>query len=100
MKTSTTSTRKKRNYKEKAKIYATSAAGSVAVEGTGESAAAVPGGGVEILGAGVEEAAKGVIRDTILGEYSFAFSNNFSISETGRAREEPIFSQSTSLPCD
>jgi hypothetical protein len=100
VKRSTTSTRKKRNYKEKAKIYATSAAGSMAVEGAEESAAAAPGGGVEVLGAGVEEAAEGVIRDTILGAYSFAFSKNFSISETGRAREEPIFSQSTSSPCD
>jgi hypothetical protein len=99
MERSTTSTQKKRNYKEKAKIYATSAAGSVAVEGTEESAAA-PGGGVEVLGTGVEEAAKGVIRDTILGVYSFAFSKNFSISKTGQALEEAIFSQSTSSPCD
>jgi hypothetical protein len=82
VKRSTTSTRKKRNYKEKAKIYATSAAGSMAVEGAEESAAA-PGRGVEVLGAGVEEAAEAVIRDTILGAYSFAFSKNFSISETG-----------------
>jgi hypothetical protein len=82
MERSTTSTRKKRNYKEKAKIYATSAAGSVAVEGAEESAAA-PGGGVEVFGVEVEEAAEGVIRDTILGTYSFAFSKNFSISEIG-----------------
>jgi hypothetical protein len=33
MERSTTSTRKKRHYKENAKIYATSAAGSMAVEG-------------------------------------------------------------------
>jgi hypothetical protein len=82
MERSTTSTRKKRNYKENAKIYAISAAGSVAVEGAEESAAA-PGGGVEVLDVGVEEAAEGVIRDTILGVYSFAFSKNFSISEIG-----------------
>jgi hypothetical protein len=107
MERSTTSTRKKRNYKEKAKIYATSAAGSVVVEGTEELAAAAlgggaeePGAGVKELGAVVEEAAKGVIRDTIFGAYSFAFSKNFSISERGQAREEPIFPQSTSLPCD
>jgi hypothetical protein len=101
MERSTTSTQKKRNYKEKAKIYATSAAGSMAVEGAEESAAATaPGRGVEVLGTGVEEAAEGVIRDTILGVYSFAFSKNFSISEIGQAREEPIFSQSTSSPCD
>jgi hypothetical protein len=99
MERSTTSTRKKINYKEKAKIYATSAAGSVAVEGAAELAAVAPGGGAEELGAGVkelgagvEEATEGVIRDTILGAYSFAFSKNFSISETGLAREEPIFS--------
>jgi hypothetical protein len=96
----TTSPREKRNYKEKAKIYATSAACSMAVESAEESAAAVPGGGVEALGAGVEEAAEGVIRDTILGAYSFVFSKNCSISDTGRAWEEQIFSQSTSLPCD
>jgi hypothetical protein len=102
MERSTTSTQKKRNYKEKAKIYATSAAGSMAAEGVEESAAAAaaPGRGVEVLGGGVEEAAEGVIRDTILGVYSFAFSKNFSISEIGQAREEPIFSQSTSSPCD
>jgi hypothetical protein len=83
MERSTTSTQKKRNYKEKAKIYATSAAGSMAVEGAEESAAAAPGRGVEVLGAEVEEAAEGVIRDTILSVYSFAISKNFSISEIG-----------------
>jgi hypothetical protein len=55
----------------------------MAVEGAEESAAAALGGGVEVLGVGVEEATKGVIRDTILGAYSFAFSKNFSISERG-----------------
>jgi hypothetical protein len=72
----------------------------VAVEGTEESAAAALGGGVEEPGAEVKEAAKGVIIDTILGAYSFAFSKNFSISERGQAREVPIFSQSTSSPCN
>jgi hypothetical protein len=41
---------KEKKLQEKAKIYATSAAGSVAVEGAEESAAAVPSGGVEELG--------------------------------------------------
>jgi hypothetical protein len=58
------------------------------------------GGGIEEPGTEVEEDAEGVIRDTILGAYSFAFSKNFSISERGRAWKDPIFSQSTSLPCD
>jgi hypothetical protein len=57
---------KEKKLQEKAKIYATSAAGSVVVEGVEESAAAVLGGGVEELGIGVEEATEGVIRDTIL----------------------------------
>jgi hypothetical protein len=99
MEKSTTSTRKKINYKEKAKIYATSAAGSVAVEGAEDSVAAAPGGGVEELGARVKEAAEGVIRDTMPGAYSFAFLKNPSISERGRAWEELIFSQSTYAPC-
>jgi hypothetical protein len=72
MERSTTSTRQKRNYKEKAKIYTTSAADSVAVEGTEDSAAAAPGGGVKELGAGVKEAVVGVIGDTMPGAYSFA----------------------------
>jgi hypothetical protein len=42
MERSTTSTQKKINYKEKAKIYATSAAGSVVVEGAEDSVAAAP----------------------------------------------------------
>jgi hypothetical protein len=92
MERSTTSTRKKRNYKEKAKIYATSAASSVAIEGAEDSAAAALGGGVEELGARVEEAAEGVIRDTMPGAYSFAFLKNPSISKRGRAQEELIFS--------
>jgi hypothetical protein len=99
MERSATSTRKKRNYKEKAKIYATSAAGSMAVEGAEDSVAASPGGGVEELGVGVEEATEGVIRDTMPGAYSFAFLKNPSISERGRAPEELIFFQSTYSPC-
>jgi hypothetical protein len=92
MERSTTSTRKKRNYKEKAKIYATSAVGSMAVESAEDSAVAAPGRGVEELGARVEEATKGVIRDIMPGAYSFALLKNPSISERGRAREELIFS--------
>jgi hypothetical protein len=92
MKRSTTSTRKKRNYKEKAKIYATSAAGSMAVEVIEELAAVAPGRGVEVLGAEVEEAAEGVIRDTILGAYSFAFSKNLASpkqDELGKSQSFP-----------
>jgi hypothetical protein len=106
MERSTTSSQNKRNYKEKAKFYATSAAGSVAVEGAEESAAALGGGieelGVRVkeLGAGVEEAAEGVIIDTMPGTYSFAFSKNPSNSERGRAWEELTFSQFTSSPYD
>jgi hypothetical protein len=74
---------KEKKLQKKAKIYATSAAGSMAVEGAEASEAAALGEGVEELGTEVEEAAKGVIRDTILGAYSFAFSKNFSISERG-----------------
>jgi hypothetical protein len=55
--------------------YATSAAGSMAVEGAEESAAAL-GGGVEEPGAEVEEATEGMIRDTMPGAYSFAFLKN------------------------
>jgi hypothetical protein len=83
---------KERKLQEKVKIYATSAVGSMAEEGVEDSAAAAPGGGVAELGAGVKEAAKGVIRDTMPGAYSFAFLKNPSISERGRAREELIFS--------
>jgi hypothetical protein len=89
---------KEKKLQEKAKFYATSAAGSVAVEGAEESALAlgrgieVLGTGVEELGARVEEAAEGVIRDTMPGAYSFAFLKNPSISERGRGWEELIFS--------
>jgi hypothetical protein len=81
---------KEKKLQEKAKIYATSAAGSVAVDGTEESAAAL-GGGIEEPGAEVEEATKGVIRDIMPGAYSFAILKNQSISERGQAQEELIF---------
>jgi hypothetical protein len=97
---------KEKKLQEKAKFYATSAAGSVVVEGAEESAAALGGGieelgaGVEELGIGVEEAAEGVIIDTMPGVYSFAFLKNPSSSDRGRAREELIFSHSITSPCD
>jgi hypothetical protein len=68
----------------------------MAVEGAEVSGALE--GVVEDLGAEVEEATDGKIRDTILGAYSFTFWKNPSISERGQAWEEPTFSQSTSLP--
>jgi hypothetical protein len=78
----------------------------VAVEGTEESAPSL-GGGIKALAAGVkeagvevEEAADGVIIDTMPGAYFFAFSKKPSSSERGRAREELTFSQFTSSPCD
>jgi hypothetical protein len=64
----------------------------VAVEGAEASATGLLEGAVEDLGAEVEEAAEGEIRDTILGAYCFAFLKNSSISERGRAWEEPTFS--------
>jgi hypothetical protein len=73
----------------KAKFYATSATGSVAVEGAEELASALGGGikalgtGVKELGVGVEEAAEGVIIDTMPGAYFFTFSKNLSSSERG-----------------
>jgi hypothetical protein len=91
---------KNKNYGRRLKIYATSVAGSVVVEGAGASAPGALEGGVEDPGAGVEEAAEGEIRDTILGAYFFAFLKNSNFSERGRAWEEPIFSQSTSSSCD
>jgi hypothetical protein len=89
---STTSAQTKRKLQEKAKFYATSAAGSVAVEGAQELAAKAFGRGIEEPGAKVEEAAEGVIRDTMPGAYSFAFLKNLRSSKRGRAREEIIFS--------
>jgi hypothetical protein len=91
---------KNKNYGRRIKIYATSTIGSVAVEGAEASTTGVLEGGVEDSGTEVEEAAKGEIRDTILGAYCFAFLKNSNISERGRAWEEPTFSQSTSSPCD
>jgi hypothetical protein len=76
----------------------------VAVEAAEELAAALGGGigvleiGFEELGAGVKEAAEGVIMDTMSGAYFFTFSKNPSSYERGRAREELTFSQSTSSP--
>jgi hypothetical protein len=81
---------KNKNYGRRLKIYATSAAGSVAVEGA--KASGVLEGGVEDSGTEVDEAAEGEIRDTIFGAYYFAFLKNSSISERGRAWEEPTFS--------
>jgi hypothetical protein len=74
---------KNKNYRRRLKIYATSAAGSVAVEGAEASAAGVLEGVVEDLGTEVEGAADGEMRDTILGAYFFAFWKNSSISERG-----------------
>jgi hypothetical protein len=91
---------KNKNYGRRLKIYATSAAGSVVVEGAEASATGVLEGVVEDLGAEVEEAPNREIRDIILGAYCFAFWKNSSISERGRAWEEPTFSQPTSSPCD
>jgi hypothetical protein len=97
---------KENKLQEKTKFYTTSAAGSVAVEGTEESASALGGGievigtGVKELGAGVKEATEGVIIDTMPGAYFFTFSKNPSSSERGRGWEELTFSQSTSSPCD
>jgi hypothetical protein len=71
----------------------------MAVEGAEEVAPAL-GGGIDALAAGVkeagvevEEAADGVIIDTIPGAYFFAFSKKPSSSERGRPREVLTFSQ-------
>jgi hypothetical protein len=80
---------KEKKLQEKAKFYATSAVGSMAVEGVEESASAPSGGirvlgiGVKELGTGVKEAAEGVIIDTMPGAYFFAFLKNPSSSERG-----------------
>jgi hypothetical protein len=72
-----------------------------------EEAAPAPGRGIDALVAGVEEAgveveeaAEGVIIDTLPGAYSFAFLKKTSSSERGQPREELTFSQLTSLPCE
>jgi hypothetical protein len=71
-----------------------------------EAAPAVGGGadssvaGIEGAGAGeAAEAAEGEIIATIVGENFFAFSKKAFISERVRPWEEPIFSQSNSMPC-
>jgi hypothetical protein len=56
--------------------------------------------GVEEAGVEVEEAAEGVIIDTMPGVYFFAFSKKPSSSERGQPREELTFSQLTSSPCE
>jgi hypothetical protein len=77
----------------------------VAEVGVEEVAPALGGGigalvaGVEEAGVEVEEAAEGVIIDTMPGTYFFAFSKKPRSSERGRLREELTFSQLTSLPC-
>jgi hypothetical protein len=91
---------KREKLQGKAKFYATSAAGSVAEGGAEASAAASLEGGIKEPVAEVEEVTEGVIRDTMLGTYFFAYLKNPSISERGRAGEDPILAQSTSLPCD
>jgi hypothetical protein len=70
-------------YKSRLKIYATSAAGSMAVEGAEASAARTLEEGAEDLGAEVKEAADGEMRDTMLGAYCFAFLKKSNISERG-----------------
>jgi hypothetical protein len=77
------------------------------VEVGAEEVAPALGGGINALVAGVkeagvevEEAAEGVIIDTMPGAYFFAFSKKPSSSERGRPREELTFSQSTSSPCE
>jgi hypothetical protein len=48
----------------------------------------------------VEEAAEGVIIDTMPSAYFLAFSKKPSSSKRGRPREELTFSQSMSSPCE
>jgi hypothetical protein len=94
------STTTQRKYKKRLKFYATSVAGSMAGEGVEGSAAAALGGGVKELGVEVEEVTEGVMSDTMLGAYFFAYLKKPSISERGWAGEDPILALSTSLPCD
>jgi hypothetical protein len=72
-----------------------------------EEVAPVFGGGIDTLVTGVEEAsieveeaAEGVIIDTMPSTYFFSFSKKPSRSKRGRPREELTFSQSTSSPCE
>jgi hypothetical protein len=97
--------KRKKRLQGKSKVYATSAAGSTAEEGAGEVAPAL-GGGINALVVGVkeiivevEEAAKGVIIDTMPGAYFFAFSKKPRSSKRGRSQKELTFSQLTSSPC-
>jgi hypothetical protein len=64
----------------------------VAKGGAEALAAAVAslGGGVKEPVADVKEVAEGVLSDTMLGAYFFAYLKNPSISERGRAGEDPI----------
>jgi hypothetical protein len=55
--------------------------------------------GVEEASVEVEEAAEGVIIDTMPGAYFIALSKKPSISKRGRPREELTFSQLTSSLC-
>jgi hypothetical protein len=73
----------------------------MAEEGAEGSAAAESlGGGLKEPVTEVGEVTEGVISDIILGAYFFAYLKNPSISERGRAGEDLILAQSTSLPCD
>jgi hypothetical protein len=72
-----------------------------------EEAVPAPGGGIDALVTGVEEAgveveevAEGVIIDMMPGAYSFTFLKKTSSSERGRPQEELTFSQLTSSPCE
>jgi hypothetical protein len=84
-------TSKEKKTTRKDYIYATSVAGSVAVEGAEEAALALGGGieelatGVEEVGTKVEEVVDGVIIDMMPGAYFSAFLKKPSSSERGRA---------------
>jgi hypothetical protein len=103
-----TLTQKKENYKKRLNLCHLSnrLCGGRSLEGAEESAPALGGGiealaaGVEEIGVEVEEAAEGVIIDTMPGAYFFTFSKKPSSFERGRAPEELTFSQFTSSPCD
>jgi hypothetical protein len=77
----------------------------VAEVGVEELAPAFGGGinalaGVEEAGMEVEEAAEGVIIDTMSGAYFFAFSKKPSSSKRGRPQEELTLSQPISSLCE
>jgi hypothetical protein len=77
------------------------------VEVGAEEVAPALGGGIDPLVTGVEEtgvaeveeAAEGVIIDTMPDVYFFTFLKKPRSSERGRPREELTFSQLTSSPC-